>query len=60
MQGITTVLAHSPLYVGGTTFCPTFCKWVVQKKMWGDLESSCHKYLPGGLAVFLVKKYLVK
>ena len=25
-----------------------------------DLKSSCHRYLPGGLAMFLVKKDLCK
>ena len=23
---------------------------------WGDLKSSCHKYLPGGLTMFLIKR----
>ena len=24
---------------------------------WGDLKKSCHRYLAGGLTMFLVKKY---
>ena len=27
---------------------------------WRDLESSCHRYFPRGLVMFLVKKRLLK
>ena len=34
----------------------------LRKKMsaWGDLKSSCHGYLPGGLTMFLAKNRLLK
>ena len=56
----------SPLSVGGDNFQPQILKRGDQKKnesiegLWLGLKSSCHKYLPGGLTMFLVKKDFVK
>ena len=55
---------HPFCWVVETTFCPKFWKGEFRKKMsaWGDLKSTCHRYLPGGgggLLCYLSKKTLL-
>ena len=61
---LRTVSASSfPFLQGGGegNFHPQILKTRDQKKMsaWGDLKSSWHIYLPGGITMFLVKRRLL-
>ena len=55
---------QSPAFCWGDNFHSQILKrgGGVRKKMsaWGDLKSSCHGYLPGGLTMFLAKNRLLK
>ena len=56
---------HPPFLSGEQLSVPDFEKGGSEKNesiegLWLGLKSSCHKYLPGGLTMFLVKKDFVK
>ena len=57
-------LFHSitPFFVGGDNSQSNILKSGDEKKKnaWGVLNNSCHRYLPEGLALFLVNKDFVK
>ena len=70
MQKIKQTPGHSSLYtvsgtlflLGGNNLQSQILKREDQKKMsvWGVLKCPCHRCLPGGLTMFLVKKILCK
>ena len=56
---------HPPFLLGGQLSVPDFEKGDQKKNESVEglglvLKSSCHRYLPGGLTMFLVKKDFVK
>ena len=57
-----SALPPPPFCWGAQPSVPNFEKWGRWEKMsaWGVLKSSCHRYLPGGLTMFLGKKDFVK